>query len=691
MSPGKERVPPTVHQVWETKDKEIDSKNRRLSETDDFLTADKSYYSSKAKYVSRIRWPDLIAQIFIHTGCVYGFYLIFTEAQLLTALWAFATIYISAFGITAGAHRLWSHRAYKAKWPLRVLLIFLFTISGQRHVYAWALDHRVHHKYSETDADPHNAKRGFFFAHVGWLFTTPHPDVILKRKAVDMSDLEADPIVMWQKRYYIPLFVCLTIALPVGVPWYFWSESIWTSFWVNFNFRFCVTLNMAFFVNSIAHMWGQRPYDKYISPVENLAVSIVALGEGWHNFHHVFPWDYKTGELGNYTFNLTTGFIDAFACIGWAYDRKYVSPTMVRRRANRSGDGTHVWGYGDTDIPIEDLQELNLMDRKKHCGNRMSIEATKPAKKQDIKWAAVLWYIHLHVLGIYAIWLLFTSAKWMTVFFTAFITSVACLSVTMCHRLWAHKTFQAVGSLRFLLMLGHTLAGVGPIYDWVLYHRLHHKYYGTDKDPYNHSKGFLYSHYMSNCLCPTVSYEQARLDIDMRDMEHDLNVWVQKKFYWVLFGIFGLLLPLNAPLEYWDETMPLTILIAGILRFAITVNMSWLINSAMVIWCNEGNKIPRNISIFFFAKSSWPAYHYLMPWDWKSGEFGKYNAGCSTFFIKMWHELGLVNQMQTNDTQDVRDIVHQVVAKKLSMKDGLLELKKISDYNSKKENLLLCH
>jgi len=70
----------------------------------------------------------------------------------------------------------------------------------QKDVYTWALDHRVHHKYSETNADPHDARRGFFFAHVGWLFTTPHPDVVAKRKAADVSDLEADPIVMWQKR-----------------------------------------------------------------------------------------------------------------------------------------------------------------------------------------------------------------------------------------------------------------------------------------------------------------------------------------------------------------------------------------------------------------------------------------------------------------------------------------------------------
>ncbi|XP_071864741.1 acyl-CoA Delta-9 desaturase [Bombus fervidus] len=365
MSPSKDRV--AACEVSQLKDeyKENDSKNRKLAETDDYLAVDETYRSSKVEYVPRITWPDFIALIFVHAGCIYGLYLIFTEAKLLTTLWAFVVIYTSGFGITAGAHRLWSHRAYKAKWPLRFLLILLFTITGQKHVYAWALDHRVHHKYSETDADPHNAKRGFFFAHVGWLFTTPHPDVVAKRKAVDMSDLEADPLVMWQKRYYIPLFALLTIGFPVGVPCYFWSESVWTSFWVNFNFRFCVTLNIAFFVNSVAHMWGQRPYDKYISPVENVVVSIAALGEGWHNFHHVFPWDYKTGELGNYTFNLTTGFIDAFAHIGWAYNRKYVSPAMVRRRAVRSGDGSHVWGYGDADIPIEDLQELKQMDRKK--------------------------------------------------------------------------------------------------------------------------------------------------------------------------------------------------------------------------------------------------------------------------------------------------------------------------------------
>lgn len=120
---------------------------------------------------------------------------------------AWATVYVTGFGITAGAHRLWSHRAYKAKWPLKVLLTILFTVTGQRDIYLWALDHRVHHKYSETDSDPHDARRGFFFSHIGWLVMTAHPDVIEKRKIIDMSDLEADPIVMWQRKYVYLTYV----------------------------------------------------------------------------------------------------------------------------------------------------------------------------------------------------------------------------------------------------------------------------------------------------------------------------------------------------------------------------------------------------------------------------------------------------------------------------------------------------
>ena len=70
----------------------------------------------------------------------------------------------------------------------------------QNHIYEWVRDHRTHHKFTDTDADPHNSRRGFFFCHIGWLMVRKHPDVKIKGKSIDMSDLEKDPIVVWQRR-----------------------------------------------------------------------------------------------------------------------------------------------------------------------------------------------------------------------------------------------------------------------------------------------------------------------------------------------------------------------------------------------------------------------------------------------------------------------------------------------------------
>jgi stearoyl-CoA desaturase (delta-9 desaturase) len=91
-------------------------------------------------------------------------------------------------------------------------------------------------------------------------------------------------------------------------------------------------------------------------PAENRVVSVIGLGEGWHNYHHTFPWDYKTAELGDYAMNLTTAFIDFFALIGWAYDRKQPSARLVQSVVQRRGDGTHAqWGRVE-EVPEEDKQ-----------------------------------------------------------------------------------------------------------------------------------------------------------------------------------------------------------------------------------------------------------------------------------------------------------------------------------------------
>lgn len=177
-----------------------------------------------------IVWKNVGFFVYLHLGSAYGIYQVFTgQCKIATVLmgkfwiehyqiWndiivfnvieiGFWMIFLAALlihwgllGITAGAHRLWSHKAYKAKWPLKLILTFFNTIAHQNGIWVWVHDHRVHHKFQDSHADPHNAGRGLFFSHFGWLMVTERPEVDEKRRTIDMSDCIADPFVMIQKK-----------------------------------------------------------------------------------------------------------------------------------------------------------------------------------------------------------------------------------------------------------------------------------------------------------------------------------------------------------------------------------------------------------------------------------------------------------------------------------------------------------
>lgn len=313
-------------------------------------------------FQSTLVWRNIIAFVYLHGGFLYGLYLAITDAKGSTVLLAFILGMFGAFGITAGAHRLWSHRSYKAKWPLRLILMISQTLAFQNSIYEWVRDHRVHHKFTDTNADPHNAKRGFFFSHIGWLMMKKHPDVREKGKTVDMSDLDADPIVMFQKKYYAILMPLFCFAIPTFLAYYFLDETFSNSWYVVAIFRYVLSLNGTWLVNSAAHIWGTKPYDRNISPTDSTFVAIAAVGEGWHNYHHVFPWDYKTSELGQYSTNFTTAVIDFFAKIGWAYDMKSVSDDMIKKRVLRTGDGSHI--YSEEQLREKMVDYINNLDHE---------------------------------------------------------------------------------------------------------------------------------------------------------------------------------------------------------------------------------------------------------------------------------------------------------------------------------------
>ncbi|KAG5671196.1 hypothetical protein PVAND_001407 [Polypedilum vanderplanki] len=353
------------------------------------------------EYKLELVWRNIIIFALLHIGYVAAFFI-----DKFTITKVFGVVYgiCGGFGITAGAHRLWAHNSYKTNTAYKIMLLIFQTIAFQNSAYEWTRDHRVHHKFTDTNADPHNARRGFFFSHMGWLLCKKHPDVKKFGARVSMADLEADPIIMFQHRHYLKLMLFFSLILPVFIPWYFWGESFWASFLIAGVLRYITSLHITWLINSAAHTYGMKPFDKNISPSDSYLVGFLAMGEGWHNYHHVFPYDYKTSELGFYVFNLTTAFIDFFSLFGWTYDLKTVSPEMIRRRVLRTGDGSHpaskemdtkellnkfilsqaidkngniihneedsIWGFNDEMLPAEDRKYIKIINKHSNLKKR---------------------------------------------------------------------------------------------------------------------------------------------------------------------------------------------------------------------------------------------------------------------------------------------------------------------------------
>lgn len=115
--------------------------------------------------------------------------------------------------------------------------MILNTAAFQASIFTWSRDHRVHHKFADTDADPYNAQRGFFFSHCGWLMRKKLPEVAEAGKRVDVSDLKADPFVRFQHKYWAILMPICCFILPTVAPNYFWNESIKNGWFICTCFR----------------------------------------------------------------------------------------------------------------------------------------------------------------------------------------------------------------------------------------------------------------------------------------------------------------------------------------------------------------------------------------------------------------------------------------------------------------------
>lgn len=241
---------------------------------------------------------------------------------------------MGVIGMSGAQHRLWSHKSYKARLPFKILLMQCATMNLQFPIHNWALGHRVHHKYSDTDADPHNNLRGLWYAQIGWTVQKAHPLVAIKSAACDTSDLQADLVVAFQRAYYIPCFILFGLLIPISSGMVIYGTTLWTAYLLHCIVPGFYAYHCCSFVNTAAHLFGHKPYNHRIHAVETMATNLGVLGEGYHNYHHNFPVDYAAGELSN-RLNVTKWLIDFMALIGLAYDLKTTQPRVIARAKER--------------------------------------------------------------------------------------------------------------------------------------------------------------------------------------------------------------------------------------------------------------------------------------------------------------------------------------------------------------------
>lgn len=210
-----------------------------------------------------------------------------------TAAWvSFITLlWCNGLSITGGYHRLWAHRTYEAHWSLRIFYMLFGAMAIQNSILIWASGHRTHHRHvDDVDQDPYSAKRGFFFSHIGWMLRDYEAG---KPNFSNANDLLNDKIVMFQHNYYIPLIIVMNIGLPLALGWML--GDLWGVFLLGGLLRLVTSHHVTFFINSLAHMWGTRPYTDENTARDNPVLALVTYGEGYHNYHHIFQYDYRNG------------------------------------------------------------------------------------------------------------------------------------------------------------------------------------------------------------------------------------------------------------------------------------------------------------------------------------------------------------------------------------------------------------
>lgn len=300
-----------------------------------------------------IYWPTTLFLIItpIVALITIPLYLVEQSLPLNIIIFSFVFAILTNLSITAGYHRLFSHRSYEAHWLPQLFFLMIGASAWQGSALKWASDHRKHHSKVDSDEDPYSISKGFWYAHMGWLFYKDSVNL-----PISAPDLKKNRLVALQDRFYVPLAIFMSFVFPAIIGHF--MGSAWAGFIFGGCLRVVLTQQSTFLVNSLTHTLGKQTYSDQVSARDSLLVAFLTHGEGYHNFHHTFQIDYRNG-IRWYQWDPTKWTIRLLWLTGMAKKlRKMPDAEILKARLQM--EAMKIKAKGFSDEQIERLREKIL-------------------------------------------------------------------------------------------------------------------------------------------------------------------------------------------------------------------------------------------------------------------------------------------------------------------------------------------
>lgn len=304
--------------------------------------------------------------------------------EIIVAVFMF---FFTGMSITAGYHRLWSHKTFDAHPIVKVVLAIGGAMALQNSILHWSSDHRVHHRHVDDDEkDPYSAGKGLWYSHIGWMLREYQASRYSDYN--NCKDLQKDKVVMWQHNHYLAIVLVANFGITAFLGWL--NGDILGMVLIAGVFRLVAVHHVTFFINSLAHYWGKQPYTEQNTARDNGILALFTFGEGYHNYHHIFEYDYRNGVRW-WQYDPTKWLIRSLSFIGLTSNLRRVPEERIEKaraamQLKRANDKVSALANAE-EIRQKIQQEYDLLMQKMsdfYAAKKKLMASRKDSLKQSV-------------------------------------------------------------------------------------------------------------------------------------------------------------------------------------------------------------------------------------------------------------------------------------------------------------------